>query len=613
MVFPIFDENHLYMMRISVSVICFLFAQLKGFSQEISYSLSMPHPETHYFQVKMTIRALTEDTLRVKMPVWAPGSYLIREFPANVNRVYAKNEKKQNLPVNKITKNAWQIILSGAKEVELSYDVYAFELSVRTSYLDLEHGYINGTSIFMYLDGAKEKSGTLSVFPYEKFTKISTALPVKNEGIVNDGNSKQFVFKDYDQLVDCPIEIGNQTVFDFTAAGVRHTVAIFGEGNFEIEKLKVDMAKIVEEESRVFGENPNKEYLFIVHNVSEGGGGLEHKNSTTLSVNRDTYDEKNYIHFLDVMAHEYFHLWNVKRLRPIALGPFNYGAENYTHSLWFSEGFTSYYADLFLRRAGFYTDEQFTNKLISGINYIENTIGSKIQPVADASFDAWIKSYRPNENSGNTTVSYYTKGRVLGAVFDAMIIAKYNGEKCLDDFMKMMYEKYALSLNRGFTDKELEDEFSKFIGEDIHPFFDRFIYDTKTIDYSMIFEKIGFDIQLNSKTSLYFGANMKEIQGGPMWVRTVDAGSPAEAAGISPNDVLIHLNDSTISEAYWNAFSRKWKKGNQFHLSYVRDGLLKTAQVTVGEQTRPVYSAKKSGDKQKKSLYSFWVRSQKQD
>lgn len=593
-------------MKVFLSLICVFLLTTNVFSQQISYHLSMPHPESHYFDVEMELSGFSSDTLELKMPVWAPGSYLIREFPSNVNRVTAMDYTNVAMSVKKIDKNTWQIIGHNSTKIKVSYQVYAFELSVRTSFIDLVHAYINGTSVFMYVKGAKELPGKLEVTPYQDFKKVSTALSIALESVISDG-SYFFQFENYDQLVDCPFEIGNHEEFDFNAAGVHHRVAMFGQGNYDIAQLKVDMAKIVEEETKVFGINPNKEYLFIIHNVTNGGGGLEHKSSTTLGVNRDTYDKEHYNDFLNVMAHEYFHLWNVKRLRPYALGPFDYDHENYTTLLWFSEGFTSYYADVFLRRAGFYTEDEFTHKVISGINYIERMIGNKIQPIGDASFDAWIKSYRPNENSSNSTVSYYSKGRILGAVFDAMIIAKYNGEKNLDDFMRMMYEIYAVKLKRGFTDKELESEFSKFMEEDMSNFFQQYIYDTKTIDYGKYFDAIGFVIDNNGKPTPYFGISVQDISGG-LWVKTVNAGSPAEAIGLSPNDAIIQVNGALMDLKAWNEFLKGLKKGKTFELAFVRDGILMKATATMGEITLPVYEGEITKDKEKLKLYEVWTK-----
>ncbi|NBR15765.1 MAG: M61 family peptidase, partial [Crocinitomicaceae bacterium] len=404
-------------------------------AQTIAYQLRMPKPQNHYFEVEMTLSDFKEKELNVKLPVWAPGSYLVREFSKNLNLVKAYDEKNNEIEVVKKTKNTWTVKSNGEKKIKVKYEVYAFELSVRTSFLDLTHGYVSGTGVFMYVDGYKDKKGTLEIVKPTIFKTISTSLPKASISIAKDG-SENFEFANYDQLVDCPIEIGNQVVFDFMASGVKHTVAMYGEGNYDIPSLKRDMAKVIETETAVFGVNPNKEYVFIVHNVVDGQGGLEHCNSTTLSVNRWTYGGSEYVNFLNLVAHEYFHLWNVKRIRPIELGPFDYDQENYTSLLWVMEGFTSYYDELLLLRAGFYTKEEFLNKLQGSINYVEGSVGSRVQPVAHASFDAWIKAYRPTENSANTTMTYYSRGSVLGAIFDAMIIDHSKGKQCLDHFLQ---------------------------------------------------------------------------------------------------------------------------------------------------------------------------------
>mgnify|MGYP006234023825 CR=1 FL=1 len=410
-----------YCTSILVATITFL-----GFSQEVNYKLKMERPQNHYFQVEMTVNDVEKEEVIVKLPVWSPGSYLVREFSKNLDLVTAVDDKGKALEVKKISKNAWKVSKSKGADFTVKYEVYAFELTVRTSFLDLTHGFVSGPSVFMYVDGLKEKSGNLEIYPYEGFSKITTALPKAGESVASDG-STTYTYADYDQLVDCPIEIGNQVEFDFDAAGVKHHVGIYGAGNFSIKDLKRDMAKIIEAATDVFGQNPNKDYTFIIHNVTNGQGGLEHVNSTTLSVNRFTYSGNEYRNFLSLFAHEYFHLWNVKRIRPVELGPFDYDNENYTSLLWVMEGFTSYYDELLLLRAGYYSKEEYLRKLFGTLNYVEGSPGARVQPVAHASFDAWIKAYRPNENSRNTTISYYSKGSVIAAILDAKIITRYKG------------------------------------------------------------------------------------------------------------------------------------------------------------------------------------------
>jgi predicted metalloprotease with PDZ domain len=336
----------------------------------------------------------------------------VREFSKNVNLVKAFDEKGKEIQVQKKKKNTWAISTDGNKKIKVKYEVYSFELSVRTPFLDLTHGFVSGSGVFMYVEGYKDRKGTLEIVPHASFKTITTALPKVGMSVQKDG-SQTFEFSNYDQLVDCPIEIGNQIVFDFMASGTKHTVAMYGEAYYDIDALKMDMAKVVDAETAIFGSNPNKDYVFIVHNVVDGQGGLEHTNSCVLSVNRWTYGGSEYRNFLNLVAHEYFHLWNVKRIRPIELGPFDYEQENYTTLLWVMEGFTSYYDELILRRAGYHTKEDMLGKIQSSVNYVEGSVGSRVQPVAHASFDAWIKAYRPTENSSNTSMTYYSRGTIL--------------------------------------------------------------------------------------------------------------------------------------------------------------------------------------------------------
>ena len=301
----------------------------------IKYRLSTPKPQDHYFQVEMELDGFKEKELLVKMPVWAPGSYLVREFAKNLNQVLATNENGSPLLTEKIDKNTWKISKGKAKTVKVNYEVYAFELSVRTSFLDATHGFVSPSGVFMYVEGYKGLSGQVWVEIHPVFSKITTALPTV-ANIRLPENLRAYAYNNYDELVDSPIEIGNQETFTFNAAGVTHEVAMVGKGNYDVEKLKTDMAAIVEAATDVFGQNPNKNYTFIIHNVVDGQGGLEHAASTVLSVNRWTYEGAAYKGFLSLVAHEYFHLWNVKRIRPIELGPFNYNEENDTLTgLWY--------------------------------------------------------------------------------------------------------------------------------------------------------------------------------------------------------------------------------------------------------------------------------------
>ena len=593
------------MIRFSFLTLVLCAVNAIAFGAKISYTLKMPRPQNHYFQVEMQVEQLKQKTATVKLPVWAPGSYLVREFSRHLNQVKAYSLQGAALPIIKKTKNAWEIDLKGQTAFVVKYEVYAFELSVRTSFLDETHGFVSGPSMFMYLDGHKETGGELLVQPHASFKRVSTGLTLKS--LIKQGNNQTFTFENYDQLVDCPIEIGNQYEFDFEAAGVKHTVAMYGEGNFDPERLKADMAKIVEEETKVVGVNPNKRYVFIVHNVVGGDGGLEHCNSTVLSVDRWTYEGSNYINFLNLVAHEYFHLWNVKRIRPIELGPFNYDQEVYTNYLWVMEGFTSYYDELILRRCGFYSQEEMMKKIQIAVNYVETSVGARVQPVAHASFDAWIKAYRPNENSSNTTMTYYSRGLVIAAVLDAMIIKQSNGTECLDHLMKDLYETYYEAKNRGFTDAEFKACLAKHTGQDMAGFFQKYIDGTEVIPYAMYFLPLGVDVSDVGGVKPVFGANVSEV-GGKVRIKSIRANSAAEDAGLSVNDEVIACMNYRVDKAMLDALMNGASIGDEFELTIARDQLMRKVIVKITGQKKSSFIFTNRHTDATLPLYTYWLR-----
>ncbi len=571
-------------------------------ASKLTYHLSMPQPNSHYFAVKIDVQENTAAAQEFKLPVWTPGSYLVREFSKNLNQVRAIDAQGKELTVKKKAKNAWEVQCNGAASYTVFYEVYAFELSVRTPYLDNTHGFVAGAGVFMYTEETRNQLGVLKIYPHASFKKVSTALAPAD--FKSEPGCQSFVFKDYDQLVDSPIEIGNQQEFSFMAAGVRHRVAMYGEANYNIAELQRDMAKVVESATAVFGSNPNQDYLFIVHNVTDGQGGLEHLNSCVLSVSRWTYTGSNYLGFINLVAHEYFHLWNVKRIRPIELGPFNYDQECYTSLLWVMEGITSYYDELLLLRAGFYTKADFLNKLQSQINYVEGSPGSRVQPVAHASFDAWIKAYRPNENSSNTTMTYYSRGAVIGAVLDAYLIQRSKGKQSLDGFMQLLYQKYALDLKRGFSETEFEQELSNYCGEDMHAFFTQYVNGTAIIPYQKYFEPMGLKVTDQTSTLTNFGAALEP--GEVLKVRTVRSGSAAEDAGISVGDEILACDGFRIDKAGLENKYNNLQPGVSMELLLARDGKLFSTKCVMKTYAKPQFSLQIKD--LNAPLLTYWLR-----
>ncbi|WP_316801062.1 M61 family metallopeptidase [Pedobacter frigidisoli] len=511
---------------------------------KIGFEVSFKEPQAHYAEVQMNISGLAKDYVDVKMPVWTPGSYLVREFEKSVEEFKATAGGKI-ARVEKVRKNTWRIFSAKASNIQINYRVYAFEISVRTAFIDESHAFLSPTGIFMHPDGMIKSASTVKIVPFNTWSKVSTGLdPVP-------GQTFTYKASDFDILYDSPIEVGNQDVFEFTAAGVRHEVAMYGGGNYDKEKLKVDMAKIVEEPTAVYGENPNKHYVFIVHNFQRGGGGLEHLNSTTLGASRNAYStEAGYKGFLALVAHEYHHLWNVKRLRPVALGPFDYDNENYTTNLWVAEGFTSYYENKYMHRAGFNDEATFVTDLAGAIGTVLNTPGAKYQSAASSSYDAWIIGYRPNENSKNNSISYYNKGEVIGILMDLEIINATKGAKSLDDVMKAMYWQ-CKTLKRGYTDAEFKAMVEKVSGISFTSFWAKYVNGVDDAEYVKYFGYAGVDVTTENATpgKPVTGAAGQLNNNGAITVTSITRNSAAWVAGLNVNDEIVSVDDVTISDA----------------------------------------------------------------
>lgn len=567
----------------------------------IAFEISFSEPQAHYADIKMTINNIKKEELVLKMPVWAPGSYLIREFAKNVESFHAM-AGNESIPFEKITKNTWKINTKGKKSITVCYRVYSFEISVRTSFVDESHAFLSPTGIFMYPDGGINQPSTVQILPREDWKKVSTGLSLV------DGKPFTYYAQNFDQLFDSPIEIGNQDIFEFTAAGVKHEVAMVGGGNYEKEKLSVDMAKIVEQETAVFGENPNKKYVFIVHNYQSGGGGLEHLNSTVLGASRDKYnDPSTYQSFLGLVAHEYFHLWNVKRLRPIALGPFNYDEENYTTNLWIAEGFTAYYDNLVVQRMGGYTPNEWLSIIEQDINTVDNRIGNKTQSLSEGSFDAWIKSYRPNENTSNTTVSYYVKGSLVACMLDLAIIKASDAKLSLDEAMRFAYQEYYKKKGRGYTDAEFKAVIEKFTKQNLDDFYQDYIYGTKTLDFGKYLDYAGFRLitQAADQTKPYLGITVSNAN--KAMIASVARNTSAWDAGLNVNDEIISVNGQKVSNAVTYVSGLAINDDVTFLVN--RDGITKSIKVKLKPSASKTYQIRQldSPSATQKAVLEKWL------
>ncbi|MDP1683659.1 M61 family metallopeptidase [Hydrogenophaga sp.] len=419
----------------------------------VRFTVSIQNANAHLFAVTLQIEQPAKNQ-RLGLPVWIPGSYLVREFSQHLQNLQAWQDG-QPVEIKQLDKNHWQADSAPGKPLELQYEVYAFDASVRTAFLDSTRGFFNATSLCLRVAGQEDQPHALEIAAgvATEGWNVVTGLPAHSVDAAGFGHYRA---ENYDELADCPVEMGRFWNGHFTAGGVEHRFVISGAGAWlDGERLIEDTRRICETQIAFWhgdGAPPFANYVFMLHASADGYGGLEHRNSTALICQRadlprlrpSTSDKPaalkatdGYTTLLGLISHEYFHTWNVKRLRPAEFKRYDYTAENYTELLWFFEGFTSYYDDLMLRRAGLIDDAAYLQLVAKTINQVQQTPGRHVQSVAQASFDAWVKYYRMHENTPNATVSYYTKGSLVALCLDLTLRAE--GHTTLDAVMRELW------------------------------------------------------------------------------------------------------------------------------------------------------------------------------
>ncbi|MBW4642278.1 MAG: M61 family metallopeptidase [Goleter apudmare HA4340-LM2] len=505
----------------------------------INYLVAMPQPETHLFEVTLVIGNYQAPILDLKLPVWTPGSYLVREYAKHLQD-FAAFAGDQPLPWCKISKNHWQIKTEHVSELTVRYRIFANELTVRTNHLDNTHGYFNGAALFFRLPGWERQPIHITVIPMRPEWQITTALPLDPK------QANTFYAADFDTLVDSPFEIGCHQLYQFEVLGKPHELAIWGQGNLQASELIADIQKIIQVEAKMFGGLPYEKYVFFLHLLQQAYGGLEHKNSCSLIYQRFGFrNQEKYDRFIQLVAHEFFHLWNVKRIRPKALEVFDYDHENYTPSLWFCEGTTSYYDLLIPLWAGIYDNQSFLNHLSKEITKFLKTPGRKIQPLSESSFDTWIKLYRPDANSGNAQISYYLKGTMVSLFLDLLIRAEHSNQRSFDDVLRQMWQQFGES-EIGYTPEQLQSVIESVAGRDLTDFFQRYIDGTEELPFNQYLEPFGLQLIAGHEGEPYLGVRVNTENGREM-IKFVEAGSPAQLAGIDPGDELLAINGIKVT------------------------------------------------------------------
>ena len=509
----------------------------------VHYRIEPSDLHAHLFTVSLTVNA-PAPLQEVSLPVWIPGSYLVREFAKNLQGLKARQGKRE-LPLTQLDKHRWQISCSPDQPLVLRYAICAYDASVRTAWLDGSRGFFNGTSLCLRVHGHEEQRHTLEIASTAATAQWSVATGLKALQIDKRGFGL-YTAAGYDELVDCPVEMGMFWIGRFTACGVPHRFVVAGAApSFDGKRLLADTRKICETAIRFWhdeGQAPHKNYLFMLNAVADGYGGLEHRNSTALICGRrdlPRLDEarpgEGYTTLLGLISHEYFHTWNVKRMRPAEFASYDYAHENYTELLWFFEGFTSYYDDLLLRRAGLIDDATYLKLIAKAINQVLQTPGRQVQTVAQASFDAWVKYYRQDENTPNATVSYYTKGSLVALCLDLTL--RREGKTTLDAVMRALWKRCD---GGPMAEADLRAVLAELAGRSFDTELQQWVHSTQELPLQELLAAHGVSLQAEAP-QLAQRLGLRVTENHSVQIKTVLRASPAEAAGMAAGDEWLGL------------------------------------------------------------------------
>ncbi len=511
----------------------------------ITYQVDVSQTHAHTLRVTLTIAQPAPEQI-VSMPVWIPGSYLVREFSRHLSQLQA-HQGAQQLAVHQLDKATWQVVCAGHSALVLSYEIYAFDNSVRAAFLGSHRGFFNGTSVCLRVHGREQELHHLQLHGLPKGWAIATAMP-QDPTLSNPGN---FATENYDELVDHPIEMGQFWHGQFQACGVPHEFIVTNAWpNFDGKRLLADAQRICEAQIH-FWHGPNakppfKRYVFLLNAVDDGYGGLEHRASTALiAARRDlpTTEQSElsdgYVTLLGLISHEYFHTWNVKRLRPKDLTPYRYAEENHTQLLWFFEGFTSYYDDLFLRRTGLIDGPRYLKLIAKTITQVLATPGRQVQTVAQASFDAWVKYYRPDENTANATISYYSQGALVALTLD-LLLRTGKTPATLDDVMRLLWQQ---SQGGPIAQADIAQALTQVARRPMHVELEKLIHTTLELPLQALLAQVGVAWSSTPPTMAQrLGVKASESALTGIRITSVLRGGAFEAAGGCTGDELIGLN-----------------------------------------------------------------------
>ncbi len=564
--------------------------------QTVHYSIIPADPGAHLFEVTLSVPAPSAGGQVLSLPAWIPGSYMIRDFAKNIVELSASCAGEP-LAVTKLDKQTWRCAPCNGPLTVL-YSVYAWDLSVRSAHLDTTHGYFNGTSVFLMVHQQAHDPCTVQLRPPqgERYAawQVATTLPRDGAALWDFGAYRA---RDYDELVDHPVEMGDFDLIEFEAGGVPHAMALTGKHHADTARLKQDLTAICQYHIDLFGELPEMErYLFQTMVVGDGYGGLEHRSSTSLICSRgdlplkgETTISEGYRGFLGLCSHEYFHTWNVKRIKPAAFLPYDLSKEVHTPLLWAFEGITAYYDDLSLVRAGRIEPESYLELLGQTITRVWRGSGRRKQTVSESSFDAWTRFYKQDENAPNAIVSYYTKGSLVALALDLTIRQRTDGAKSLDDVMRALWHRHGKPLV-GVTDEGIEQLIAEVSGVDLTGLFDLALRSTEELPLAQLLGKIGIEFHLrpatssndkggkagNGDTGTAAGLGVRTAANsiGVKLLNVFDSGA-AQRAGLSAGDIVIAVDRIQATGDSLDTLLKPYAPGDTLSLhAFRRDELM---------------------------------------
>lgn len=596
----------------------------------INYQLAMPHPSSHLFDVSIKVEIKADEnteSLDFQMPRWSPGRYSVFDFAKNVQEFEADSKdhcagdapcELRPLPFTRVDDQTWRVQTNGRKVIEVDYKVYGDDLSGTFSQLNERHANFNGGSLFMYVVGHKPDPVTLKINPPPKWRIINAATT--REGQL------EWQFPNYDLLIDTPTEIApDWTIDEFKVDGKTYRVVVhsLGDEGGKRQALVRDVERIVRTETAMWGPPEFDTYTFLVHFANDGisSDGMEHLTSTQIITSGALGEDATYKDAVDTIAHEFFHVWNVKRLRPAELGPWDFTRPLNTRGLWVAEGFTNYYGHLMQRRAGIWNDTELWQNLSQIVGAVENAPGSRLMSAEESSLSAPFLDgamHAQNTNLSNTSVSYYYKGEVLALVLDLLIRSRTNGRASLDDVMRRLYDELYLKSpqatyylrGRGYTPQDIERVVSEVAGTDFHQFFERYVRGREAPPYDEALATVGLRLVREMTPQSYTaGLSLDSLNPTSLKLTGVRRNSPAEISDLHQGDELVSIGGANVTRANWQATLNRHKEGERIPFVVRRNNRTQTATLTLGPPESYEYSIteKKDASSSEIALRRAWL------